>query len=207
MKRTALLSILLAAVSWACGEAPEAPAQETPPAREGVSGRAPATTQGIPSVVSLRLSSGGPAAAPSEAALLDQLGLAFTPQQILVRAGQQIDVVNSESLAHNVHISFIDNDSTVIIEDMGPAERTQIVLSQEGGYDVACDVHPGMRAFIYVTSETHAAFADPEGIFLIPDVPPGSYTASVWSASAGLRGERTIEVSGPRTELDLTTFP
>ena len=207
MKRKGLIPVLLAAVSWACGEAPEPSVQGAPPAQEGVSGRAPATAQGVPSVVSLRLSSGGPTAAPSEAALLDQLGLAFTPQQLLVRVGQQIHVVNSESLAHNIHVSFIDNDSTVFIADMGPGESTQVVLSQEGGYDVVCDVHPGMRAFIYVTSGTHAAFADPEGLFLIPDVPPGSYTASVWSVSAGLRGERTIEVSGPRTELDLTTFP
>ena len=207
MKRNVLTSVLLAGLSWACGEAPEPPVQEAPPAQDGVSGRAPATAQGTPAVVSLRPSSGGLAAAPSEAALMDQLGLAFTPRQLLVRVGQQIDVVNSESLPHNVHVSFIDNDSTVFIADMGPTERTQIVLSQEGGYDVVCDVHPGMRAFIYVTSGTHAGFADPEGLFLIPDVPPGSYTASVWSASAELRGERTIEVSGPRTELDLTTFP
>jgi hypothetical protein len=136
---------------------------------------------------------------------MDQLGLAFLPGQLLVHVGQPLLFTNSESLAHNVHVVFIDSDSSVYLADMNPGGRGEIVLELEGGYDVTCDVHPGMRAFIYATSTPYAAFADPDGRFLIPDVPPGSYTASVWSASPELRGERAIEVTGSTTELDLST--
>ena len=105
-----------------------------------------------------------------------------------------------------MHLSLVDNDSTVYLADMDPADSIQIFLEIEGGYDVACDVHPGMRAFVFVTSSPYAAVADADGAFLIADVPPGSYTASVWSISADLRGERTVEVSGSSTELDLSRF-
>ena len=137
---------------------------------------------------------------------MDQLGLTFTPTQLLVGAGQPLVFTNSESLAHNVHVAFIDTDSTIFLADMDPNDRTQILLDAEGGYDVTCDVHPGMRAFIYVTTAPYATIADPDGGFLIPDVPPGSYIASVWTASMDLRGQRTIQVSGPSTELDLSTL-
>jgi plastocyanin len=155
-------------------------------------------------VVTLRPSTGGPAAPPAEVAVLDQLGLAFTPSQLLVRLGQPAEVVNSESLAHNVHVTFADTDSTVLLADMNSGDRMELDLDQEGGYDVVCDVHPGMRAFIYVTSAPYAVFAAADGSFLIPDVPPGSYTVSVWSADVGARSERSVQVSGTSTELDLS---
>jgi len=135
---------------------------------------------------------------------MDQLGLAFTPNRLVVRVGQPLLFTNSESLAHNVNVSLVDSDSTVYLADMDPADRIEIFLEIEGGYDVMCDVHPGMRAFIFVTSAPYAAVADPDGGFLITDVPPGSYTASVWSASTDLRSERTVEISGSSTELDLS---
>jgi len=210
MKRGAALaaSIVLAAAVGACGggsDTSEAPPQQEAPARQGVFGRAPAASGGVPSVVTLQPAEGGPAAPPPEAALLDQLGLAFTPTQLIVRSGQTIEFANSESIAHNVHVQFVDNDSTAYIADMDPADRTSIVLDREGGYDVTCDVHPGMRAFIFVTSAPYAAFADVDGGFAIPDVPPGSYLVSVWSSSADLRAQRTVDVSGPSTEVDLTS--
>jgi hypothetical protein len=78
------------------------------------------------------------------------------------------------------------------------------VLEREGGYDVTCDVHPGMRAFVFVTSAPYATFAAIDGTFMIPDVPDGAYTVTVWSATPSLRSERQVEVSGPGIVLDLS---
>jgi plastocyanin len=200
-------ALFIAVIGWGCGDEPAPPPQPESPAQEGVFGRAPVTAQGLPSVVTLRPDAPATAPLTEEPVVLDQLGLAFLPKQLLVRVGQPLVFTNSETLAHNVHVTYIDNDSTVYLTDMGPSERGQIVLDLAGGYDVTCDVHPGMRAFIFVTSAPYAAFADADGNFLIADVPPGSYTASVWSAAPASRGERSIQVSGPSTELDLTAIP
>jgi len=190
-----------------CGgdDAPAPPPQDAASvAPEGVSGRAPAAVDGIPSVVLLRPSGAGRAATPSDAAVMDQLGLAFLPTELLVRTGQTIRFVNSETLAHNVHVTSVADGSTVYMADMDPGDSRETALDVEGAYDVTCDVHPGMRALIYATSAPYAAFADADGSFRVPDVPPGSYIAEIWSASPGLRRERPIEVSGPSTQLDLT---
>lgn len=206
MKRQAKLILWAVAMCGACGgDVPEPPEPEAPP--EGVFGLAPAVSEGIPSVVSLLPSAGAPASPPAEPVVMDQLGLAFSPGQLVVRVGQPLVFTNSESLVHNVNLSYVDRDSTVYLSDMDPGDRIQISLELAGGYDVTCDHHPGMTAFIFVTSAPYSAIADEEGAFLISDVVPGTYTASVWSASEGLRSERAVEVSGSSTELDLSLSP
>jgi plastocyanin len=205
--RVALYAVLALTTGACGGDAPETSPQEAPPAAQGVTGRAPPEAQGVPSVVTLTPVGARLGSPPSEAALLDQLGLAFLPTQLVVRAGQTLRLVNSESLAHNVHIKYTDNDSTVYLADMDPGDRTEITLDREGGYDVTCDVHPGMRAFLFVTTAPYAEFATPAGGFVISGVPPGSYTASVWSAAEALRAARAVEIVGPSTALDLTAEP
>lgn len=200
------LAAIVALTSIGCGgsESPEPASQQAEPAPPGVSGQAPEATQGIPSVVTLAPAGGAPTAAPSEPALMDQLSLSFMPNALMVQAGQTVQFKNSETLAHNVHLTYVDNDSTLLTADMDPGASTHIVLDHEGGYDVTCDEHPGMRAFIYVTSAPYSAFAAVDGSFQILDVPNGIYTATVWSATDSLRSQRDVQISAPSTTLDLT---
>lgn len=203
--RSVALTLVTATLALACGQDDsEPPAEETPPPPPGVFGMAPLPYQGVPSVVTLQTRDGAPATPPADAAVIDQLGLAFTPTQIVARVGQTIRITNSETLAHNVHLTFMDTDSTVFLADLGPEQQTELTLDQEGGYDVTCDEHPGMRAFLFVTSAPYAAIADVEGRFSIPDASPGTYEASLWTVPTATRSQRTVDVSGPSTELDLT---
>lgn len=197
----------VAVIACGGGDAPVPGAEEAVTAPPGVSGQAPAATQGIPSVVTLEPPDGASAGPTSEPAVMDQLGLSFMPNTLVVRPGQTVRFTNSETLAHNVHIEPVGSDSTIFLEDMVPGAATELTLEREGGYDVTCDEHPGMRAFIYVTSAPYAAFADVTGYFQIPDVPPGTYTVSVWSATADLRSQRELAVTGESTVLDLRGQP
>jgi hypothetical protein len=202
-KQIATLGIVLSFLTSVAGcgreepDAREAASVQETPAPDGFSGRAPAAVGGTPSVVTLTPRGGAAEAPPPDPiALLDQF---------LVRTGQTIEFANSESIAHNVHVSFVDNDSTVYLADMDPADRAQIVLERQGGYDVTCDVHPGMRAFIFVTSAPYATFAEIDGSFVIPNVPPGSYTASAWSVDPDLRSQLPVEVTGDDAPIDLSS--
>ena len=199
--RLAVAALLVCAACSGGGD--DGPPSEAPPAApEGVHGTAPTATAGTPSVVTLAPASGG---AAQPAALdephMDQLGLAFTPTLLLVRAGQTVTFTNSETIAHNVHVTFSDNDSTALLYDTDPNGSVDLVMEREGGYEVTCDLHPGMRAFIYVTSAPYAVFASNAGDYRVEGVPNGSYTLSVWSVDPALRSERTIEVAGPSTEV------
>jgi plastocyanin len=193
----------LAFLGTGCGDsAPDTSTDEVPeaPAVEGVHGVAPGPVGGTPSVVVLRPAA--PAPRPErEPPHIDQLGLTFTPTSIIAMVGESVLFTNSETITHNVHLQFTDTDSTVLNVETDPGGRAEFVFEREGGYDVLCDHHPGMRAFIYVSPSPYAVFADPSGSFQIAGVPPGSYTASLWSVDPELRAERLIEVSGPSTEV------
>ena len=198
------MAVLLLAAAGCSDASEEAPVQEAPPRAEGVYGTAPAATGGTPSVITLRPASGsagGAAPAWTSDPRMDQLGLAFAPTQLLVRTGETVTFTNSETIAHNVTVAFSDNDSTVLAADTDPGGRVELLLDREGGYEVTCDEHPGMRAVIHVTSAPYAVFANVNGNYRIEDVPPGSYLLSVWSVDPARRSERTIEVTGPSTEV------
>ena len=191
----------LAAVAGCSGGSDDAPSAETPSAPPGVHGTAPAATAGTPSVVTLTPTSGAAPPAAGRTPRMDQLGLAFTPGLLMVSTGQTVTFTNSETIAHNVHVAFSDNDSTVLEYDTDPSGSVDLLMEREGGYEVTCDLHPGMRAFIYVTSASYAVFASNAGSYHVENVPPGSYTLNVWSVDPTLRSERTIEVTGPSTEV------
>jgi plastocyanin len=195
---------MIGALLLSCADAePDAPLPEATPA-EGVFGRAPAAVGGIPSVITL----GTPAPVDFGEArepVMDQLGLAFSPRHLLVRPGGAVHFTNSETLPHNVHVRSVAGDSTVLNEDTPPGERFSFVFHEEGGYDVLCDVHPGMTAFIFVTDAPYAAFADADGGFHLSGVPAGEYTLTVWSIDPADRSEQAVVVrEAEGTEVTLT---
>jgi len=201
--RTLLLAPAVLLLAAGCGDAaPDTPAggsAEAPPV-EGVHGVAPRPVGGTPSVIVLRPATSAPLA-QRESPRIDQLGLTFTPTSLIVLVGEPVVFTNSETITHNVHLQFTDTDSTVLNVETDPGAQAEFVFEREGGYDVLCDHHPGMRAFIYVSPSPYAVFADASGSFQIADVPPGSYTASLWSVDADLRAERPVEVSTQSTEV------
>ena len=184
------VAVLLASCVDAESDAP--PPEPTTP--EGVFGQAAAALGGIPSVITLE-----PMApidmGEAREALMDQLGLAFSPLRLLVRPGKPVRFQNSEVVAHNVHVSSMSGDSTVFNEDTLLGQSASFVFEEEGGYDVKCDVHPGMTAFIFVTSAPYAVFADQDGAFHLSGVPPGEYALKVWSLDAAARSEQSIVVA------------
>lgn len=196
------------ALAFGCSDSEPEPAPE-PAAPLGVYGTAPAAVGGTPSVITLTAASGGGATSPSgvagsgEPPTIDQLGLVFTPTTLITRVGERVVFTNSETVTHNVHLWFADNDSTVLDVETDPGASADFAFDRPGGYDVTCDHHPGMRAFIYVTEADRTVFADNAGAFVIPDVAPGAYTLGVWSVDPELRHQQTVQVEGPSTEVVL----
>jgi plastocyanin len=178
---------------------------------EGFIGTAPAAVGGIPTVVTLTPVAGAGStesevvgAGADDAGVIDQFGLTFSPPRLLVATGATMTFTNSESaLTHNVHLRWIDGDSTVFNGDASTGEAIRVRLPMEGGYDVLCDMHPGMTAFVYATSAPYAVFAADDGAFHIASVPPGEYTVELWSADAGAQPAGAVTVGTGATEVRL----
>jgi plastocyanin len=186
------------------GSAGEAPAL--------LRGTAPPADGSVPSLVTLRpgnedtevVADAPPARRAT--ATIDQFGLQFSPTELIVDVGATLAFTNSEgALAHNVHIRSVDTGESLFNEDANSGDVLETTLTEAGGYDILCDMHPGMTAFVFATGEPYAVAADAEGTFSFPGVPAGTYEARLWTAGEGFSDPEVVTVPAGGTVLDLRT--
>lgn len=197
-----LRHILLAAVAVHALACAAPPGEVNSPEEidvQTVYGQAPPAVGGIPSIVSLT-PLGGHGIQPGSATV-DQIGLQFSPAQLIVPTGSTVTFTNSESLPHNVRLTRVGEAAPFFDRDADPDESVDVVFEASGGIDVACAAHPGMRAFIYITDASHSVFADRDGTFTFTKLNEGDYDFLVWSADESLRQGGSVHVGPPPFEV------
>jgi plastocyanin len=161
-----------------------------PPAPEEVAGAkchsGAAATSAAPVVVS---TNGGlkdvmvyvkdaPQSAPATtaaAAVLDQVNCQYVPHLVGVRTGQVLRVTSSDATLHNVHALCVDNPQ-VNFGMTGAGQSRDLTFPAPERFAVKCDVHPWMRAHVYVFDHPFFAATRADGRFEITGLPPGDYT-------------------------------
>jgi plastocyanin len=135
--------------------------------------------------------------------VMDQRNERFVPHVLAVTAGTTVDFLNSDPTYHNVF-----SLSRARTFDLGryPTGRTRSVrFDRPGIVRVFCDIHSHMSAFILVFSHRYFAVTDEEGRYRIPDVPPGSYTVTVWNeALPGASRRVTVPAAGGEARADFS---
>jgi len=197
----------MAAVFTACTEGRDP--TEPEPARAGVPvnshsvmGKAPVTTSGIPTIVILEPRHSNQLPGPARVAVMDQSARTFIPPMLFVRTGYQAEFRNSDQEMHNINVKDASTREQAFNVAVPEAERYVHTFQRPGVYDVSCDIHAGMSAQIVATTSPYATLADEQGGFRFADVVPGPYAVTVYAGARTIY--RTIEVSGPRTEVDAT---
>jgi plastocyanin len=194
------LSFLIAASAIACGGSNDsgatAPRPAAAPAQKGVAIRQvpagavvvldPATPREFP--------------APGGPAVMDQYSKQFIPAVLLARVGQPVEFRNTEDEVHNVRVDRLPT-GTSIFNISRPMGQTYIhTFDQPGLYDVNCDIHPGMKATLIVSSGPFAAIAAAgDGTVRFADVPAGPYKLTIYGA--GSNQERMVEITSPDMEI------
>ena len=132
---------------------------------------------------------------------MDQYNTEFHPRLLLVRAGQTVRFQNSEDTLHNVHVIDIETRDTAFNVATPVTGGYDFVFDAPAIFDVSCGIHPSMAAFVVVTDSPYAAVAANDGSVTLADVPPGTYTMTVWNLDPSRRSERTIVIDETTTEL------
>jgi plastocyanin len=118
----------------------------------------------------------GPAGSGTTApAVLDQVNCQYVPHVIGVRTGQVLRVTSSDATLHNVHAVCVDNPE-VNFGMTGAGQARDLTFAAPERFAVKCDVHPWMRAHVYVLDHPWFAVTDADGRFEIGRLPPGEHT-------------------------------
>ncbi len=121
----------------------------------------------------------GPFPVPKEPVLLDQVGCVYHPRVFGIRAGQRLDIRNSDDMLHNVHGLPFNNPEFNFGQVKGQVNPVRFA-TPEVMVLIKCDVHAWMRSYAGVLDHPFFAVTDASGRFAIKGLPAGKYTLGVW---------------------------
>lgn len=132
-------------------------------------------------------------AVPSEPVTIDQKGCWFRPRVLGVQVGQELSVVNSDPVTHNIHPMPKDNREWNHSQGPGDPPMHRKFTHVEIGIPVKCNIHGWMHADINVVDSPYFAVTKDDGTFALPNLPPGMYTVTAWHETLGTQ-EATVTV-------------
>lgn len=124
---------------------------------------------------------------------LDQENCQYVPHVVVAPVGTTLDVVNSDSVLHNVRA----NEGATKLFNYAMPIKGHVVpthLRKEGIYKVSCDVHPWMRAWLLVLPTATYAITDEKGEYKVEGIPPGKHKVKIWHERLGEK-EQEIDIA------------
>jgi plastocyanin len=181
-------------------EAPQKPARRRADRYIGGTAKAPGTVQRIPAVVFLRGRIAGATGLPVRARL-EQSDTTFSPAVVIVGVGGTVEFPNGDPFFHNV-FSYSPTQRF----DLGryPQGETKSVRFDEPGIvRIYCEVHETMRSAVIVAENPFHAIVDERGMFVIRDVPEGSWELEVWHPDLEGNVQKITVEAGRTTRLTI----
>lgn len=130
--------------------------------------------------------------------LQDQKDCQFIPHCQFIQVGQQIEVISSDTVAHNIHTYPLRSTAASIIVPLSKPE-SGVVLTPDRAellpFQIKCDFHPWMKGYWLVLDHPYAAITDSKGNFRIPGLPAGKHVFRIWHERVGyINREYEVEV-------------
>jgi plastocyanin len=134
---------------------------------------------------------------------LDQQKCRFTPHVLLVPAGAELIVHNSDGIAHNLHTFSKDNPAMNKAQPGFMKTMSVRTLKKPEIIKVQCDMHNWMRAWLVVVDNPYTVVTDAAGRFQLPDLPAGTYTLRFWHETLGEKQQEVTVQDGGMTTVDV----
>jgi plastocyanin len=139
--------------------------------------------------------------APAEKPVMDQAGLMFGPELLLVRTGYPVEFRNSDDTLHNVRVSHEETRTSAFNVAIPTGEAYTYTFERDGFYRVGCDIHPAMAASVFASASPFTAVAGGDGSFAFDDVPTGAWTVTVYTG--GKRLHQDVDVGAGVTAVTI----
>src|SRR3990170_1732192 len=137
--------------------------------------------------------------APKEPAVLDQKGCQYVPHVMGIMVGQAYRILNSDGILHNVHT--LPKINKGFNKPMPPTmkETTTTFEKPEPVFQIKCDVHPWMSAYVGVFTHPFFSVSSKDGKFTLSGLEAGTYEITAWHERLGPQ-TASVTVSGSDTK-------
>lgn len=143
-----------------------------------------------------------PAAAPRTAAM-DQVQKQFVPHVLPVVVGTAVSFPNHDQIHH--HVYSFSRTKTFELPLYKGENAPAVVFDQLGAAKIGCNIHDWMNAVIVVVPTPYYALTDDTGLFVLRDLPPGSYGIVAWhERQHAAQARRTVELADDSAPITLT---
>jgi plastocyanin len=136
---------------------------------------------------------------PKTPVTLDQNGCVYVPHAMGIMVGQAYRILNSDGILHNVHTLPKINPSFNRAMPATSKEATTTFAKPEPIFQIKCDVHPWMSAYIGVFTHPFFSTTGMDGKFTISGLDPGTYEITAWHERLGTQ-TASVTVSGSDTK-------
>jgi plastocyanin len=138
-----------------------------------------------------------------EHATIAQKNKAFIPNFLVVPRGTNVEFPNWDDFDHNV---FSRSKAAPAFDlDRYPRGMSKTrTFDKLGVVQVFCNIHPAMRAIIYVTPNQFFARPDADGNFEIQGVPPGNFELTAWHERCEEQRQPLVVTAGQPGEVSIT---
>ena len=155
--------------------------------------------------VSKGLPSGKTWPVPKNPVTLDQKGCQYLPHVQGIMVGQAYRILNSDGILHNVHALPKVNPSFNQPMPASMKEKTVTFAKPEPVFQIKCDVHPWMMAYVGVFTHPFFSATGTDGKFTISGLDPGTYEITAWHERLGTQ-TATVTVGANETKAQNFKF-
>jgi len=138
---------------------------------------------------------------PATPVVLTQKGCMYDPRVLAVMVNQKLDIDNQDPTIHNVHPMPRVNHPWNKSEPVGDPPIETSFPKPELAIPIACNIHPWMRAFLFVFADPYFDITAKNGAFQLKGLPPGTYTIEAWQEKYGVQ-DQTVTI-GPKESKSL----
>jgi len=143
--------------------------------------------------------------APKAPAVLDQKGCQYVPHVMGIMVGQTYRILNSDGILHNVHALPKINRGFNRPMPANVKEATATFDKPEAVFQIKCDVHPWMSAYVGAFAHPFFSVTGTDGKFTISGLDPGTYEITAWHERLGTQ-TASVTVGANETKAQNFTF-
>ena len=136
---------------------------------------------------------------PSTPVVLDQKGCMYKPRVLAMMVNQPFEVHNEDQTIHNVHPMPRQNKPWNKSEPVGDPPIEATFTKPELAIPIACNIHPWMRAFLFVFAHPYFDITSQSGEFALRNLPAGTYTIEAWQERFGFQ-DQTVTIGAKETK-------